>query len=171
MCCLKKKGSLVTALALSYRSAPRHARKSLHIRCCERVRTPTAARIDPIGRLADPASMEIERIEQARLIFRGLWIYMAERVCLHKKWNLKRFIIRPESHTALPGVITPTLIRKIEWHSSYHSPFSPSGVQFICGAVSPSRLRASTRRDDVSKSECGFYDPRTSFDLGRDPRI
>jgi hypothetical protein len=63
------------------------------------------------------------------------------------------------------------LIGKIEWHSSYHSPFPPSGVQFICGAVSPSRLRASTRRDDVSKSECGFYDPRTSFDLGRDPRI
>jgi hypothetical protein len=95
------------------------------------------AGIDPIGRLADPAAKEIERIEQAQLILCGVWIYMAERVCFHKKRNLKRFIIRPKSHTALPGVVTPALIWKIEWHSSYHSRFPPSGARFIRNAVSP----------------------------------
>jgi hypothetical protein len=83
--------------------------------------------------------MEIERIEQARLIFCSVWIYMAERLCLHKKRNLKRFIIRLKSHTALPGVVTPALIGKIEWHSSYHNPFPPSECDSFALPFSPSR--------------------------------
>lgn len=113
--------------------------KLLHVRYRERIRTSTAARIDPIGRLADPAAMDIEYTEQARLIFCSLGIYVAQRVCLHKKRNLKRFVIRPKSHTALPSVITPTLIGKIEWHSSYHSPFPLSGVRFICAVARDGR--------------------------------
>ena len=60
--------------------------------------------------------MEIERIKQARLISCCPGIYMAERVGFHKKRNLKRFIIRPKSHTGLLGIITPASIRKIERH-------------------------------------------------------
>ena len=58
--------------------------------------------------------MDIEYTEQARLIFCGPGIYVAQRVCFHEELNLERLVVCPETHTALPGVITPTLIGKIE---------------------------------------------------------
>ena len=72
------------------------------------------AGIDAIGRFEDPIAVEIERVKQPRLIARGLRFYVAQRVCLDKKRNLEDFVIRPESHAMLSGIIASALVRKAE---------------------------------------------------------
>lgn len=95
----------------------------LHIGRRQHVRTSTTAEVDPVGRFEDLGAVEIKRTEQSGLVPCDVRIDAAQRICIHKEWNLKRLVVCPKTHAMLPGVVASTLIREIEWHSAHYKRF------------------------------------------------
>src|SRR5687767_7350983 len=95
-----------------------------HVRCRKRVRTSAPARVDPVGGFEDPGAMAIESAQPPLLVYCGLRIDMTQRFSLHEERNLERFVIGPEAHAALPGIVAPAFIGKAKRHPSHHgAPF------------------------------------------------
>ena len=65
-------------------------------------------------------AVEIKRIEQSGLVPCDVRIDAAQRICIHKEWNLERLVVCPKAHAVLPGIVASTLIRETEWHSAHH---------------------------------------------------
>ena len=94
-----------------------------HIGRRQRVRASTTAEIDSVGCFEDPGAVEIKRIEQSGLVPCDVRIDAAQRICIHKEWNLERLVVCPKAHAILPSVVASTLIRETEWHSAHHKRF------------------------------------------------
>src|SRR6185369_4543650 len=100
--------------------------------------------------------MAIKGVEQSRLVHRGLRVDAAQRVGFHKEGNFERFVICPEAHATLPGIVAPALIGETKWHSNHHRLF-PARSPISFGPRAP--------------AGSSLYEPRDRVDLDRGSRI